>query len=296
MTNAEIIIEIKNAVATERKMTARVLELLKIVDERKLYLDRGYSSLFNFAVEYLGYSAPAAWRRISAMKLIKELPQTKEKIISGDLSLTNVAKVQNFFNNERKSNRSLDKVEKIELLKSIENISSRECEKALLEKFPQSVPLERRRELTETKTELRLILDEDLVGQLDRLKNLWSHKNPNMSDSDLLREMAKFCLEKVDPLKGQFNKNTSAPKSKNRQHSRHVPKALKLQIWKKDEGKCRYHDPQSNKFCNSTHLIQIDHKIPWSKGGVTTLSNLQLLCASHNFRKGDTIQADGKQL
>ena len=33
--------------------------------------------------------------------------------------------------------------------------------------------------------------------------------------------------------------------------------------------------------------MHADHKIPWSKGGHTTLENGQMLCREHNLEKSD---------
>lgn len=41
--------------------------------------------------------------------------------------------------------------------------------------------------------------------------------------------------------------------------------------------------------CQSTKDLQIDHKIPFSKGGNTEIENLQLLCKSCNFKKRNQI-------
>ena len=52
-------------------------------------------------------------------------------------------------------------------------------------------------------------------------------------------------------------------------------------VWKRDGGKCVY--------CGSTENLQLDHIIPFSKGGATTVENLQLLCQKCNLQKSNKI-------
>lgn len=57
---------------------------------------------------------------------------------------------------------------------------------------------------------------------------------------------------------------------------------LKVQVLMRDGNKCR--------LCGITltgENIHFDHIVPWSKGGETTLENLQILCAKHNLAKGN---------
>jgi hypothetical protein len=57
---------------------------------------------------------------------------------------------------------------------------------------------------------------------------------------------------------------------------------LKVQVLMRDGNKCR--------LCGVTVTgdnIHFDHIFPWSKGGETTLDNLQILCAPHNLAKGN---------
>ena len=57
---------------------------------------------------------------------------------------------------------------------------------------------------------------------------------------------------------------------------------LKLQVLIRDGNKCR--------LCGVTitgENIHFDHIKPWSKGGETTLENLQVLCEEHNLAKGN---------
>lgn len=67
-----------------------------------------------------------------------------------------------------------------------------------------------------------------------------------------------------------------------------IPKTKKLHltdIYKRvvlrDKGQCQ--------ICLSRLNLELDHIIPTSKGGKTTVTNLQVLCRSCNRRKGNKI-------
>ena len=92
-----------------------------MVDERRLYCDFKYGSLYTYAIKALGYSEGEAYRRVKASRLLKDFPEVKEKIQKGKLTLTNAAILEGFFKN---SSRNL--VEKRSLLKACEGKSSRE--------------------------------------------------------------------------------------------------------------------------------------------------------------------------
>ena len=70
------------------------------------------------------------------------------------------------------------------------------------------------------------------------------------------------------------------------QHStarRVIPTAVKIEVWKRDGGKCAK--------CGATDDLHFDHVIPWSKGGSSrTAANVQLLCGKHNIEKHDRIE------
>ena len=87
----------KELVTEERKITLQVLWHLREVENRKLHAARGFSSLFEYCVKELKYSEPSAQRRISSMRLLKEIPEVEEKITDGALSLTVLSQAQSFF-------------------------------------------------------------------------------------------------------------------------------------------------------------------------------------------------------
>ena len=57
---------------------------------------------------------------------------------------------------------------------------------------------------------------------------------------------------------------------------RHIPAAVRRQIWQRDGGRCCYRDPLTGRRCTSAHLLQIDHLVPVAEGGGPEPSNLAL--------------------
>ena len=63
--------------------------------------------------------------------------------------------------------------------------------------------------------------------------------------------------------------------------SRHIPQDIKQAVWQRDQGKCVQ--------CGATSYLEFDHIIPHSKGGASTVNNVQLLCRKCNLEKSDRI-------
>jgi hypothetical protein len=63
--------------------------------------------------------------------------------------------------------------------------------------------------------------------------------------------------------------------------SRVIPKYVKMEVWRRDQGKCRE--------CGSQENLEFDHIIPFSKGGNNTTRNIQLLCETCNRKKKNNI-------
>ena len=105
----------------EKQVLGEILETLRMVDERRLYCDFKYGSLYTYAIKALGYSEGEAYRRVKASRLLKDFPEVKEKIQKGKLTLTNAAILEGFLKNSSKN-----LAEKRSLLKACEGKSSRE--------------------------------------------------------------------------------------------------------------------------------------------------------------------------
>jgi len=60
-----------------------------------------------------------------------------------------------------------------------------------------------------------------------------------------------------------------------------IPESCSAAVWRRDGGVCVN--------CGTKNNLQFDHIIPLSRGGATSIKNLQLLCQSCNLSKGVRI-------
>ncbi|MCY4377049.1 MAG: hypothetical protein OXC31_25105 [Spirochaetaceae bacterium] len=72
----------------ERHLQGAIIDHLAEIDARRLFLQRGCSSLFDYAVRELGYSDAAAGRRIGAVRLCADQRGARERLRDGSLTLS----------------------------------------------------------------------------------------------------------------------------------------------------------------------------------------------------------------
>ena len=77
----------------------------------------------------------------------------------------------------------------------------------------------------------------------------------------------------------------SAAKSAQRQATRNINWRLRALVLMRDGARCQLCGAEARNGAT----LQIDHIIPWSKGGETTFENLQVLCNVCNIGKSDVL-------
>ncbi|MDF1613234.1 HNH endonuclease [Stygiobacter electus] len=129
-----------------------------------------------------------------------------------------------------------------------------------------------------------LCKEPELIKVYEKIRDgVWCYKGYfNLVDaktkSDGKRKVFKFYLQ---PIEKQFLRKAKIIEFP---HTRLIPTHVKVEVWKRDKGRCVQ--------CGSTKNLHYDHDIPFSRGGSSiTAENVRLLCAKHNLEKSDKIMS-----
>jgi hypothetical protein len=303
LTHSEILQKAKQTALEERRLGIALLHYLQEIERRRIFSPQ-FSSLHEYVVRELGYSDGAAHRRISAMRLMRDVADVEKKLSSGSLTLSTASQVQNFLVVEKRSGGNLYSTdEKENLIRSVENKSTRQTEALLAARSPRTMAVirERPRSIDGENVQVTLTLTASLQSKLEKLKNLMAHRHPNPSISEQLEMLADLALQRLDPSTRPIEprkistSERSAPgrRSGAEAHSlapkartRFIPISARRAIWNRAGHRCEYRASDSRIRCSRRHLLQVDHRLAFSRGGGNGLENLQLLCATHNQWKG----------
>ena len=213
-----------------------VIDHLCEIEARRVYLRRGFSSLFDYVKRALGYSDAATWRRINAMKLCTRIEGVRERLWDGSLTLDAAAQLQAAFQRrdrerargagtgtgsavrpngsarpaparlaqrkpaEPKPGPVLDVSAQKALVEQAAGKSTREVTKMLADVDPAlAVPADRVRPLGEGRWELKAVIDADCHRGLEQLKGLLSHVDPHMTLGQLVGRLVNEGLDRHDP-------------------------------------------------------------------------------------------------
>ncbi len=222
----------------EHHLEVVVIDHLREIHRRRLYLRLGFSSLFDYAVRELGYSDAAAWRRIKAMRLCADVEGVRARLQDGSMTLNAAAQLQHAFDRqERKKERAarsapggagfgaasqsqngsapsrpaewkpaptpvLDAEARRELVEQASGKSSREVMQLLAEVDPElAASADRVRPLGGGRWELKAVIDDECRRGLERLKGLLSHVDPHMTLGQLMGRLVREGLDRHDPAR-----------------------------------------------------------------------------------------------
>lgn len=309
-SNNDIIIHVKLLVQREKALTLQIIDTLLEIDRRRAYAP-AYSNMYAFLTEGLGYCAGTAMLRLNTMRALKVIPEVRAKILDNSLSLNDVAKTQNYINKiNRSTAEPFDTQEQKELFEVAEKVGAKELEVALVKKH-NDIEMKRAHAKgtpapTPRKVYKKIVIEAEpeVVDLMEELKSLLSHKVIDGDLNQILKEALPLAIREIKIKKGLLkrseSKNSKGATSSMRSHgvsspgvakkiTRSIPSGIKRLIWKRDQGRCQYRDPVTEKVCGSTFQVEFEHIKPWSFNGDHSVENIVTYCKHHNLLRWKNV-------
>lgn len=273
MSNEMLIAILDKRVELESTNEAEMIDFIREVQYRRLYLEFGATSMFDFMTRsHYHYAPVVAQRKLDAAKLMQMFPEVKDHIASNRLNLTQLGMLAS-----AQRQKPIAPKKQRELLEMMCGQTVKNTQ-ALLNEFFEIEVKERdkiriqrdgsvRAEITFSKVEWEILI---------RAKDVLSHSIPSGELSKVITYLSDFTLSKKDAA------SLPSREVKPRQ-SQIVSRAARRYVFQRDKS-CRHRDADG-RFCESRYQLQVDHIQSKSAGGGNQVENLQLLCGVHNRYK-----------
>jgi 5-methylcytosine-specific restriction endonuclease McrA len=128
---------------------------------------------------------------------------------------------------------------------------------------------------------LRVTIGAETHARLDRAKDLLRHVVPNGDLALVLDRALAVLVDQLERRKiGRVSRPRRASPASAPRRGRHIPAAVRRDVWGRDEGRCAFIGPHGR--CLETGFLEYHHVVPYARGGASDLSNIELRCRSHN--------------
>ena len=289
-SDQELLANIIILVKKEKNLTLSVIEHLAEIQNRRLFADLGYSSLFVYCTKHLGYCESEAYYRINAMKLTNTIPMAKVLIKTGLLTITNASQVYSTL-------KRIEQIEKLEGPEKSDHSSGdyKKLEKESSTKLAQKLIIE---VCGKSKREAEIILKGH--HQPTKIKKIkieinestyldfekYREENGYFSDEEIIKKLFQLLYFKKNNIEKEdtIETKTKATKIASVKNSRYIPTSLKITIKNRARNCCEYISPLNHNRCVEKRNLEFDHIQPFAKGGTNSIQNLRLLCKTHNQR------------
>jgi hypothetical protein len=126
--NDQLLVELKGLVKRDRVLEAELISHLGEVEARRLYLEQGCSSMFDYCVKELRFSEGVAYKRIGVARAARRFPGVGLAISRGELHLSAASLIAPHLSQETV----------VEWLEAARHRTTREIKKLVADRFPRA--------------------------------------------------------------------------------------------------------------------------------------------------------------
>jgi len=122
-----------------------------------------------------------------------------------------------------------------------------------------------------------------LVDRLERVQALMAHREPGCGFEVVVEHALELLEAKL--LKERFGvgarQRKASAKAQSNKTTRHVPRAVRREVYERDGLACAYVDPESGRRCSEA-AVELQHHRAYALGGEHSANNVSLYCSAHN--------------
>jgi hypothetical protein len=302
---------------SEHGAMADFLVALAEFDRGRLWVQLGFSNLFEYLHRELGLSRGSAHYRKVAAQLVQQFPEVVEPLRSGKLCITVVLELAKVITPENRADvlpkffglskqeakavaveiRPAEVVPRKEMVTAlplmsrtpvgrVQPVEPEEVRSAL---GATPTPILQSEPLTSDIRRLHMTVSRQFLEKLESARKGQGHAQPGASAEMVLEAALDLLLAAQAKRRAEVKRPQKNPRpSKN---PGHVPAAVKRAVWARDEGKCQWR-LDSGGICGSTLRLEIDHVPPLARGGASTVEGCRLLCRVHNQYAARQVYGD----
>jgi hypothetical protein len=255
LRDAELLRHVEFLAGGERAATAQLIAALAELDVRRLYLGEGFSSLFAYCTLHLRLSEHAAYGRIEAARVVRRFPHVLTAIADGSITLTNLCLLAPHVTAQNCST----------LLAAAAHKTKREVERqvAALRPMPDAPPTVRKLPQSSTPIEnpelfatparttiaplspgryrLQFTIAQQTHDRLCHAQNLLRRSASRVDVAVVFDRALTVLIADVERKKlGRCVRGRPNPPRVVRAGSRHIPRAVRRDVWKRDGGQCAF--------------------------------------------------------
>jgi hypothetical protein len=315
LNDSELLAAVKAAAQDERNVTARLVALLAQVDERRLYLGEGCSSLFTYCTQVLRLSEHAAYGRIEAARAARRYPIVLDLLADGSVTLTTVTLLAPLLTPA--NHRTLLDEARHKSKRDVEHIVARlrphPVVPSTVRKLPAPTPLVDPTAVVSTgryssnappvlsappppspratvtplapeRYKVQFTVSRDTHDKLRRIQDLLRHSIPNGDPTAIFDRALTVLLADLEKARLGV---TARPQPARRapSGSRHIPAAVRREVWTRDGGQCAFVGASGR--CTERGFLEFHHVEPYAVGGQAVVENVELRCRAHNMHEAE---------
>jgi hypothetical protein len=273
------------------------------VEERRLYLEMAYPSMFEYCLRRLGLSEGAAFRRLTAARLVQRFPALLDAVAYGRIHLCNLVRLRDFFTEGNveellsaasgKSKREVDEL--------LARLAPKPDVKPSIRKLPEQAALpettapardarsDRKAQVTPlspARYKVELTVDQETRERLEHAQSMMRHTNPSGDLAVVFAEAVKALVEKLE--KEKHAKTERPRRSGGSADAGYVTAAARREVIERDGQQCSFVSADGER-CSSRDFLEVDHRTPHALGGTGDVSNLRVLCRAHNMHAAEQV-------